>query len=111
MENAVDEMVKLVHEWEHLLPHWAIRLAKPGIYEVGAQLCTKDGRRMGNAHIVGLKLGALDTGRPYYDVLTDAGTHIIMNSTEINDAFWPPRWISDVNEVLRRFDRSEVEPA
>lgn len=108
MENAVNEvdnMVKLVQEWDAILPHWAIRIAQPGILEVGAQLCTRDGRRMGNAHIIGFKEDALDTGRPYYHVMTDAGTRMVMNSTEINDSFWPPRWISDVKEVLRKFDR------
>jgi hypothetical protein len=107
MVNEVNDMVKLVKEWEQILPHWAVRAAQPGILDVGAQLCTRDGRRMGNAHIIGLKAGTLDYGRPYYRVLTDAGTHMVMNSSEINECFWPPRWISDINEVIKKFDRND----
>ena len=101
-------MLAIVEEWEHILPPYAIRRAREGMLEVGAQLCTRDGRRMGNAHIIKAKLGVLGTGRLYYTLLTDAGTVLTMNSTEINECFWPPRLISDVNEVLRKFARTEV---
>jgi hypothetical protein len=38
---------------------------------------------------------------------------MVMNSTEIFDAFWPPVYISDVQATLRKFDRNQygqVEP-
>lgn len=95
--------VQLEEEWEALLPEWAIRKATPKVYEVGASLPTRDGRRMGNAHIVAIKESKFDTSRPYYEILTDAGNVCVMNSSEINELFWPPRWISSVREVVRKF--------
>lgn len=96
-------MLQLVAEWEAILPHWAIRKAKENILEVGNQLPTRDGRRMGNAHIIEQFTAQYDHGRPYYRVLTDAGTLMIMNSGEINECFWPPKYVSDVQEVVRKF--------
>jgi hypothetical protein len=91
-----------IQEWDDMLPQWAIRKAMPGILEVGCHLPTRDGRVMGNAHIVEITAGLMGRGRPYYTVVTDAGTTVVMNSTEINDTFWPPRYISGVGEVRRK---------
>jgi hypothetical protein len=102
-------METAVQEWEDQLPPWAIRKAQWNVLEIGAQLRTRDGRRCGNAHIIGIKASVHDVGRDYYQLITDAGTRIVMNSTEILGAFWPPEWISDVADVLRKFDR-EPEP-
>lgn len=46
--STVDEMNKAI--LNHL-PEWAIGKAG-GLYLIGAQLPTRDGRRMGNAHII-----------------------------------------------------------
>lgn len=109
--SAANDLERMVKEWEMLLPSWALRHAKPGMLELGAQLPTKDGRRHGNGHIIEIKPGVLGSGRLYYTVLTDAGQRIVMNSTEIYSGFYPPRWITDVAEVLRKFDRNEyAEP-
>lgn len=100
IESEIDAYV------ESRLPEWAVRFAIPHVLEVGAQLRTRDGRVMGNAHIVAVKAGVLDTGRAYYTILTDAGSTAVMNSTEINDVFWPPKHISRLAEVLAKFDRT-----
>jgi hypothetical protein len=111
VENlVVVSMEDLVREWENQLPPWAIRHAIGNVLEVGTQLPTKDGRRMGNAHIIEITqspLGAM--GRQYYVVLTDAGSKMVMNSSEIAECFHPPRYVADVNEVLRKFQQSEQE--
>lgn len=111
MSNVVIAMQALVQEWEDLLPTWAVRHAVQGVLEAGAQLPTRDGRRMGNAHIVAVLASRLDLTRPYYSVLTDAGNSMILNSTEINEIFWPPAYIADVSVILAKFERSkEAEP-
>lgn len=85
------------------LPKWATA-KNNGSLVIGAQLCTKDGRRLGNAHIVDI------TERMWkkescliYSVLTDAGTRLNLTSEEIASEFYPSEFISDVNEVLKKF--------
>ena len=95
-----------IKEWEDILPEWVIRKATPGLYEVGCNLPTRDGRRMGNAHIVKAEPDKLGLGRMYYTCLTDAGSTFVMNSSELAECFWPPKWVSDLNEILRKFDRN-----
>lgn len=94
------------------LPECAIGLAY-GEYVLGAQLATRDGRRTGNAHIIsvmGMDFNNLD--RPsitLYTVLTDAGNEFKMNERELSDSFYPPYWVSDVTEVIRKFRNSGDE--
>jgi hypothetical protein len=89
---------------EDHLPKWAICRAR-GVLMLGAQLPTRDGRRNGNAHIVGSKQGCLGTGQIIYSVLTDAGSEMAMTAEEIAECFYPPEWVSDVREVLKKFQR------
>ena len=49
------------------LPHWATKLCTDGKLCVGAQLPTRDGRKIGNAYIIE-DMGGV------YNILTDAGT-------------------------------------
>lgn len=91
---------------EDHLPAWAVCRAR-GVLMLGAQLSTRDGRRMGNAHIVGITPGCLGTERLMYSILTDAGSKTAMTAEEIAECFYPPQWVSDVNEVLRKFQRKE----
>lgn len=104
--NEVEEMAQLVKDWENQLPPWAVRLAQHGILEVGAQLPTKDGRRTGNGTIVMASSSKLETGRQYYSVLTDAGSSMILNSSEVFEMFHPPKYIVDVKEAIAKFDRN-----
>ena len=85
-------------------------LRKQIAYELvpGAQLCTKDGRRTGNAHIV--KTTALMYGLVgeslVYECLTDAGSKFTFTEVELLEAFRIGDWISDPERVLRDFDRN-----
>ncbi len=94
-----DEIDALMEDY---LPKWAICRAH-GTLMLGAQLPTKDGRRMGNAHIIG---EVEKDVHHYFVVLTDAGSQLIMTEREIAECFYPPEWVSDVSEVLRKFSRN-----
>jgi len=87
-----------------LLPEWAIGSAD-GDYLLGSQLPTRDGRRVGNAHIIAISVDDLKEPRFLYHVLTDAGTELKMTSAELDEYFYPPEWVSDVKEVVRKFSR------
>ena len=90
------------------LPDWAIGTTD-GRYVLGAHLPTRDGRAIGNAHIVGIatKDPFADPPRaPYYwEVLTDGGTNLLLTDGELDELFHPPAYISDVAEVRTRFAR------
>lgn len=91
------------------IPDWAID--RNWAYELvpGAQLCTKDGRRTGNAHIIRMVIHAAGpVAVPLYECLTDAGSKFTFNEVEILDAFTIGDWISDVDRVLKNFDRNGV---
>ena len=60
----------------------------------GAQLCTKDGRKIGNAVITGEAVEHI-SGRFVWPVTTDAGTTLYLNDSEIDELFWPPQWLMD----------------
>lgn len=96
------------------LPEWAI--ARNFGYELlpGAQLCTKDGRRTGNAHIVNIGVKEYkhlaDRNNPYgevmvYNCLTDAGNHFAFTAEELETAFTIGDWLSSPERILEDFDR------
>ena len=68
------------------LPGWAIRFAKEGEWEVGAQLRTKDGRRTGNSFIFRKSVRGFHT-------VTDAGNCVIYQAAELEEGFYYPLWI------------------
>lgn len=86
-----------------LLPDWAFAENLTQELVMGAQLCTKDGRKIGNAHIVQIVLGCL--GGKIYCILTDAGTPVPLSESEVHELFYVGRWISDPDEVVKRFGR------
>lgn len=96
------------------LPEWASDWNWNGALVVGAQLMTKDGRRMGNAHIVeSMKVDQvveITSANPYgsdtyYKCLTDAGSVFTLNSKEIHEAFWVGKFLSTPERLIKDFDR------
>lgn len=88
------------------IPDWAIR--RNFAYELipGTQLCTRDGRVTGNAHI--LRVIPLPMGRDdktvVYACITDAGSYIkSMTEQELLNQFWVGDWISDPKTLIARF--------
>lgn len=99
---GIDEGIAL----SFFMPPWAVDANMKYEVVVGAQLCTKDGRRMGNAHVV----GTVSKGHgDYFVVLTDAGNKVTMTEQEIRSAFYISPWISDVEEVVRKFGSRQGE--
>lgn len=97
------------------IPDWAV--ARNFGYELveGAQLCTRDGRRIGNAHIIRVNLVPIPEhacrtnpyGETYqFECLTDAGSKFTFSASEVEGAFTIGDWISDPERVLRDFDRN-----
>jgi hypothetical protein len=77
-------------------PHWATGMA--GNICIGAQLCTRDGRRTGNAVVTGW---ISDKDRTW-EVLTDAGNTLVVNEEEISALFYYPRWTMAVDSCPGR---------
>jgi hypothetical protein len=69
-----------------LRPHWAIGLAE-GYMQRGAQLCTRDGRRMGNAVVAGFETRAEKT---FAVAVTDVGTVMRLTQGELASASMNP---------------------
>lgn len=96
-------MDQTTHYPEEFLPHWAIK-AVSGELVIGAQLPTKDGRQTGNAHIIGMReLAVFGVTKTIYVVLTDAGSQMALTAREIEELFYPPKWVSDISEVINKF--------
>lgn len=84
------------------LPDWAAGFAN-GELVPGAQLPTRDGRRIGNAHIIAERPSALGPGRNLYLIITDAGNTFVMSETEIQSAFYTTTYYSAVQEIIKKF--------
>lgn len=80
------------------VPDWAV--GRNFGYELvpGAQLCTKDGRKIGNGYIIQIK-------DVQYHCLTDAGSKFIFTEQDIETCFTIGDWIYDPIRVLKDFDR------
>lgn len=87
------------------LPEWAIGRNWSYDLQPGAQLCTKDGRRTGNAHVLRQYIKNVDlTETMLYDCITDAGSYIkSMSESELTGAFYIGEWISDPKTLIARF--------
>ncbi|HDY98738.1 MAG TPA: hypothetical protein ENH72_09625 [Pseudomonas sabulinigri] len=96
------------------LPEWAIGHTH-GEYVMGAHLPTRDGRRCGNAHIIAAERAKWDEAKTVYICLTDAGREMRLTKNELEEMFHPTEWISDIDEVKRKFgmqaDLSNIEKA
>lgn len=96
------------------LPDWASDWNWNRALVVGAQLMTKDGRRMGNAHIVKTTVvespAKVCPSNPYgevtyYECITDAGSNFTLSAEEINEAFWIGDFLSTPERIIKDFDR------
>lgn len=87
------------------IPHWVTGLNEHQAVVVGAQLLTKDGRRIGNAHIVS---GYTEGQDDFFEILTDAGNEARFDADEIDELFHIGQFLVDVEEVTRRFSRLDT---
>lgn len=58
--------------------------------EEGSQLLTRDGRKVGNAHVSGPSQEKY--GKTVWPILTDFGNEMLLTESEINELFYPPEW-------------------
>jgi hypothetical protein len=77
------------------IPHWANGTTT--VPTLGAQLCTRDGRGVGNAVIMGGCAGR--DGELSWEILTDAGNTLHFSEAELAESFWPPRWVMDPRDA------------
>lgn len=106
MQNAERAMYEFEQSFGPI-PDWAV--SRNFGYELvpGAQLCTKDGRRMGNAHIIRIDKQRVDgVWVDVYNCLTDAGSQFVFSEQELETAFTIGDWISDPFRIIRDFDRN-----
>ena len=76
------------------MPDWAIGLATKAT-EIGAQLCTRDGRRIGNAVTMDWPVPA--HGLQVAKVLTDTGNELLLTEGELAELFYEPCWLMDIS--------------
>lgn len=72
-------------------PPWATGVAR-GYLEVGAQLCTRDGRRIGNAVVLQVMPSCKGASARLW---TDACTDLVLNEAELAELFHEPEWLMD----------------
>ncbi|MDP3579108.1 hypothetical protein [Methyloversatilis sp.] len=72
-------------------PPWATGVAR-GYLEVGAQLCTRDGRRIGNAVVLQVMSTCKGTSA---QIWTDACNDLVLNEAELAELFHEPEWLRD----------------
>lgn len=80
------------------IPPWATGRACGAFIEIGAQLCTKDGRIIGNAVVVELDERLIgDVAKPVARIITDIGTSLVLTENELKEFFHAPEWTMDVS--------------
>ena len=82
----------ILNQFDEPLPPWATGFAH-GVFQVGAHLQTRDGRRTGNACSYGENL--IPPIGKFFLIITDAGNKIQNTESELNVLFWPPVYIGE----------------
>lgn len=75
------------------MPDWASGHAGGMYTALHAALPTKDGRRCGNAVMVGLSDRQWEQAPITYKVVTDAGNIMRLNENELKELFHPPEYL------------------
>lgn len=95
---------------QQVLPDWAESYSPDGILCPGRQLCTKDGRRLGNAFIT-RELEPIPTLVlvAVWEVVTDAGNVMKMTAQEIRELFYVGDYIAHLHTIsgLRNLPKDE----
>lgn len=89
--------------WLGPIPEWASGWNHDRQVKLGAQLYTKNGAQIGNAHVVDIDVGL----GVYITVLTDAGNYCQFTNGEVDSMFTVGKFISTVESIKQRFDRGK----
>ena len=114
------QLTQLLTNYEVLgdgpMPEYAVGLNLSGNAVVGSQLHTRDGRRVGNAYVVGIEYvddptdtSDVSIGMPIFLCVTDAGNRLKLTAEEIDSLFYISNLVADPLEVLKRFPKLEKE--
>ena len=114
------QLTQLLTNYEVLgdgpMPEYAVGLNLSGNAVVGSQLHTRDGRRVGNAYVVGIEYrddptdtSDVSIGMPIFLCVTDAGNRLKLTVEEIDFLFYISNLVADPLEVLKRFTKLEKE--
>lgn len=83
-----------------VLPDWAECYDPTGTVELNRQLCTKDGRRIGNAFVTkGAGIIPSIVAIQAWEVVTDAGNVLKLTTDEINELFYIGHYIAKPNSI------------
>lgn len=83
---------------EYPLPEWATGTTD-GIWEIGAQMRTRDGRRTGNGVIVAMD-GDFNLEACRITIITDSGNKVVFTPGEVMGHFYHPEWIMDLSKHM-----------
>lgn len=79
---------------DYPMPAWADCRATGSYLELNAQLCTRDGRKVGNAQVVDVTTDLLDPDlKPIVTIRTDKGNKLRFTESELAWLFWPPVFV------------------
>ncbi len=94
-----------------IIPKWASGYAHGNYMQKGAQLSTKDGRKIGNAVVVGFfeEIICQQVDGDYFylpetaTVITDFGNRLMLNIIELEQLYHPPKWVMKWEEVKEHY--------
>jgi hypothetical protein len=87
------------------MPFWAIGKTNDPT-EIGAQLPTKDGRICGNGVVISKEIMKYsDQDCEVFSVLTDAGNMLRCTAGELEELFYPPRYLTNPDEAVGHRNR------
>lgn len=90
MIGSMEEIEHLADNYdENWLPEWAKKRSS-GYQEINSALQTRDGRRTGNAVVVG---HMVRHGVGVAQIVTDAGNIIYLTPNEMEELFYPPQYV------------------
>ena len=92
--------------WTDGLPYWAEKLSSGSYMEDGAQLSTRDGRRIGNAVII-LIYNHYGLKEEVAVCITDAGNVLRLTNNELKEIFYPPKYIMKESEYIKYIERCQ----
>ena len=85
------------------LPEWAVALSN-GELQVGVQLCTKDGRIVGNGFVIDVWDSELFD---LWIVMTDAGNTMRLTTEELTGYFHIGKYVCSVDRIWKDFSRED----
>ena len=100
----------MLDEFEYPLPHFAIR-KNSGKLEVGLQLFTRDGRRLGNSFIKSVYTETYyyphEASYEIFECMTDMGNVFKLSQEEVDEYFHLGDYIMDVEEAINSRQKEE----